>query len=117
MLTLTSFMAAAIAMQYKTQTVLMAAGTTALVVITVTLFTFYSKFDITKAIWIICLMPFGMLFVWIFFFIPGVNVSGNVRNIFFVKVHVIPPTTFSRDQIKEGTSNKATHFSFLKKFW
>jgi len=70
-----SFMASVIAMQYKTQTVLLAAGTTALVVITVTLFTFWTKFDITQCAGIICILPLGMFFVWIFFFIPGVNVS------------------------------------------
>jgi len=70
-----SIMAAMIAMSFSTQTVLLAAGTTALVVAVVTLLTFWTKFDITQFWYIFLIMPFGMLFVWFFFFIPGINVS------------------------------------------
>ena len=87
-------MASVIAMQYKTQTVLLAAGTTALVVITVTLFTFWTKFDITQCAGIICILPLGMFFVWIFFFIPGVNVSG------YVKTNVLKNRMLTQAKIK-----------------
>ena len=92
-------------MQYKTQTVLLAAGTTALVVITVTLFTFWTKFDITQCAGIICILPLGMFFVWIFFFIPGVNVSGYVKTNVLKKSYV--NTSKNQNNIMKDTTMKS----------
>jgi len=68
-----SVVAAAIASCYQTEVVLLAAATTATIVLVVTGLTFSSKFDITKFWYIGMVGSLGMLLVWPWFFVLGVS--------------------------------------------
>jgi len=67
-----------IAVYYDTRVVLMAAGSTALVVLVVTGLTFWTKFDITQFWYIVMLAPLGMLLVWPFMLIFNTPVLHTV---------------------------------------